>query len=278
MELPNLPDFQGPEGLSEIAVPIPCYLQLKMKKKYLILVVLMTGCTGEQKTDDKSKPALQEAKIVTESEGNCEKYAASPIGAPEAADTVFYFSTGKKLILCGSVEKEHGEKIYSEFVLSECGKESIVSFWGAVDQYKVSFKTDTLQLRKLELLAVGHKRELKKVGWLTEYFYYHGKNLQKAEKLNSGLKYSQRQIEQTLQEYESTQWFTQLTSPSDAYREEKMALANRLMIAAVSGSQKAEEYFFDFKSKFKPAGAYAEWYDEMEHLLKFAKEQTNNCG
>jgi hypothetical protein len=247
-----------------------------MKKKYLIFALLITCCTDEQKTDHKNKPALQEAKRATEPERNCEKCAASPFGTPEAVDTTFYFSNNKQLLLCGFSEKKDEEKVYSEFVLSECGQDTTIDFWGAVDNYKVSFKTDTLQLRKLELLAVGDKRELKEAEWLTEYFYYHGKSLQRIKKLNTRIKYNQIQIEQTLQEYGNTQWFTQLTSPSDEYREEKMALANRLMLAAISGNQKAEEYFFDFKSKFKPDGAYADWYNDMERLLKFAKEQTNS--
>jgi hypothetical protein len=175
-------------------------------------------------------------------------------------------------MLCGFSEKKAGEKIYSEFVLSECGQESIVDFRGAAENYKVSFRTDTLVLRKLELLAVGEKGELNEAEWLTEHFFYRGDNLQRVKKLNSGLKYSKRQIKQTLQEYESTQWFTQLTSPSFEHTEEKMALANRLMLAAASGSQKAEEYFVDFKSRFKPDGAYLEWYNEMTELLEFAKE------
>ncbi|MHC2991192.1 hypothetical protein OB13_06190, partial [Pontibacter sp. HJ8] len=68
------------------------------------------------------------------------------------------------------------------------------------------------------------------------------------------------QIDQTLLEYESTQWQTQ-NGASEEYTEKKMNLANSLMIAAASGSEKAEVYFQEFKNKFQPDGAYLEWYE-----------------
>ncbi|MBX0332689.1 hypothetical protein K3G39_05515 [Pontibacter sp. HSC-14F20] len=92
--------------------------------------------------------------------------------------------------------------------------------------------------------------------------------------MNLKIKYSQSQIDQSLREYKSTHWKSQ-NEASAEYTEEKMELGNRLLIAAVSGSEQAELYFKEFDSKFKPDGAYAEWYQQMAHMLEFSKEQKN---
>ncbi len=204
------------------------------------------------------------------SEADCDKCSASDYAESEP-DTAFIFSNGSELLLCGYSELKDGRKIYSEFVLSECGKDSIVDFWSAVEEYEILFEQDTLHLQKLELLALDNNREFVKKKWLTESLYYENGELKRTKKLNPEVKYSQRQTDQSLQEYESTHWKTQIEA-SEEYTEAKMELANRLLIAAVSGSEKAELYFKEFYSKFKPDGAYAEWYHEMADMLEFAKK------
>ncbi|GHA74551.1 hypothetical protein [Pontibacter akesuensis] len=238
-----------------------------MKNLYLLFVLLLAGCVPEQKSDTRQ---VVEVESTVKTKAECEKCPASNYAGPEP-DTVFTFSNGKKLLICGYSEILDNRKAYSEFILSECGNDSIVDFWGAVEAYEVEYASDTLQLQKIELLAVGDNRTLVKEKWLTEYFYYKEDILQREKKLNSKIGYSQSQIEQTLQEYEHTQWKTQNGS-SEAYTEEKMELANRLMIAAASGSGKAESYFKKFDSDFQPDGAYAEWYQQMADLLAFAKK------
>lgn len=61
--------------------------------------------------------------------------------------------------------------------------------------------------------------------------------------------------------------YTQNESTTEGYSEEKMALANRLMIAAISSNRKAEEYFKEYETKFKPDGAYSEWYKDMDAIV-----------
>ncbi len=167
------------------------------------------------------------------------------------------------------------KKVYSEFVISECGNNNLISFWGAIEKYEVYYLKDTLMLFKKELLAVGKNRELIENTSLIESFFYQDNKLQRVKKLNPKIKYSTNEIDKTLQEYVATAWKTQIEA-SEEYTEDKLRLANRLMIAAVSGSKKSEQYFREFPSKFRPDGAYSEWYREMESLLEFAEKQKNN--
>ncbi|RDV14670.1 hypothetical protein DXT99_13465 [Pontibacter diazotrophicus] len=241
-----------------------------MNNLYLLLFLLITGCAPKQQQEVVQVAETEEVGSTVASEGGCDKCAASKFVESEP-DTSFIFSNGSKLLICGYPELREGRKIYSEFVLSECGKDSIIDFWSAVEEYEIRYKQDTLQLQKLELLALGNNREFVKKKWLTEYFYYENGKLEREKKLNSEVKYSQSQVEQSLQEYESTQWQKQ-SGATEEYTENKMRLANSLMIAAASGSEKADVYFKEFKSKFQPDGAYLEWYEQMVGLLESAKK------
>jgi hypothetical protein len=240
-----------------------------MKNLYLLLSLFIAGCASEQQEVDQTADSVEVVSLGA-AEGNCDKCVDSQFAASEP-DTTFIFSNGSKLLICGYSELSEGRKIYSEFVLSECGKDSIIDFWSAVEEYEIIFEQDTLQLQKLELLALGNNLEFVKEKWLTEYFFYKNGKLQREIKLNPKVKYSQSQIDQSLQEYESTQWQKQVGA-NEEYTEKKMKLANNLMIAAASGSEKAEVYFKEFKSKFQPDGAYLEWYEQMVELLEIAKK------
>ncbi|MBF9254601.1 hypothetical protein I2I11_14950 [Pontibacter sp. 172403-2] len=240
-----------------------------MKNLYILLYILIAGCAPKQQ-GVVQVAETEEVSSTGADEGYYNKCAASEYAESEP-DTAFIFSNRSKLLICGYPELREGRKVYSEFVLSECGKDSIIDFWSAVEEYEIRFDQDTLQLQKLELLALGKNREFVKEKWLTEYFYYENGKLKREKKLNSEARYSQDQIDQSLQEYESTKWQTQ-NGATEEYTEKKMKLANSLMIAAASGSEKAEVYFQEFKSKFQPDGAFLEWYEQMAELLESAKK------
>ena len=241
-----------------------------MRKAYLLLTLLLAGCTVEQELMTDNPTNLGETVAGTESAAVCEACVASEFGVKQDPDTAFNFSNGKRLLICGYYEPENGRKVFSEFVLSECGDKDIVDFWEATERYEVEYNQDTLKLHKLELLALGPNRELVHSPWLTEYFYYKGNRLKRDLKLNTSIKYDQEQISETLQEYENTQWLALNAAPEE-YVEEKMVLANRLFVSAISGSAKAEDYFKEFNSKLKADGAYAEWYNQLVELQKAAR-------
>lgn len=251
-----------------------------MKNLSLLLVLLLVGCS--QKRGLENEQTVKKAEVIqpkeagaeTESKTKC-KACVESMYAETEPDTVFDFSGGHRLLICGGSEVQDRKKFYSEFVISECGNKTLIGFWGAVEKYEVEYIEDTLKLSKIELLAVGKNRELIEKTWLTESFFYQDNKLQRVKKFNPKIKYSTNEIERTLREFEATAWKIQIEA-SEEYTEDKLRLANRLMIAAISGSKKAERYFMDFYSKFRPDGAYSEWYHEMESLLEFAKEQKNN--
>jgi hypothetical protein len=241
-----------------------------MKNIALLLAVFLVSCGNEKLATTEN--IIQEVSSHNETAKSCSKCPES-IYADNEPKTAFEFSNGKKVLLCGYVEEQNRKKIYSEFVISECGTDSIIDFWSAVESYEVEFEADTLKLVKLKVLAIADSRALERSPWLTENFYYKGNILKRELRLNPKVRYSKNQIDETLKEYESTIWKTQNTSLSEEYNDDKMLLANRLMIAAISGSSKADSYFKDFDYKFKPDGAYAEWYEEMKELLKEGKEK-----
>lgn len=248
-----------------------------MKNLCLIFALLLVSCAKEQKLKKEQNNPQAEAKqtkevrTIVDSEKKC-KACVESIYAETEPDTIFDFSGGQRLLICGGSEVQDKKKVYSEFVISECGNNTLIDFWGAVEKYEVEYVKDTLKLSKIELLALGKNLALIEKTWLTESFYYQGNKLQRVKKLNPKIGYSQSQINKTLQEYEATKWKTQ-RGASQEYTEDKMRLANSLMLAAVSGSRKAEKYFMEFSSKFEPDGAYSEWYSEMKNLLEFAKNR-----
>ncbi|GAB3194312.1 hypothetical protein ABID22_000261 [Pontibacter aydingkolensis] len=243
-----------------------------MKKVYAFLALLLTGCTVEQELVTDNPTNTGEQVIASGvAAGGCEQCAASEFGVKQEPDTAFTFSNGKRLLICGYYELQDGKKVFSEFVLSQCGDRDIVDFWEAAERYEVVYTQDTLKLHKLELLALGANRELVRRPWLTEYFYYKGNRLKRDVKYNTTIKYNHDQISETLHEYENTTWLALSTAPEN-YEEEKMVLANRLLISAISGSDKAEEYLKDFNNKIKAEGAYAEWYTQIVELQKAAKK------
>ena len=73
-----------------------------------------------------------------------------------------------------------------------------------------------------------------------------------------------------IEEYETTVWLTQMED-NEYVGFQLMPLANKLMIAAISGSRESELKFKEFDTRVKPDGAKASWYLIMESILEYAK-------
>ncbi|MFC6997924.1 hypothetical protein [Rufibacter roseus] len=242
-----------------------------MKSFCLLLVLFIVGCSTDQLKEENTNSELAE---VTGVDGVCLKCAASSFAGSEP-EIFFDFANGKRVLICGGSDSLEGKQIFTDFVISECGRDSVLGFWSAVENYEVDFSHDTLMLKKIEALALGRNFELINFHWLTEFFYYKGNELQKKVRINPEVSYNQKKIEQTLVVFEKTNWHTQIGS-SEVDAQEKMQLANRLMLAAVSGSEIAEEYFKDFEKRFQPDGHFAEWYDEMAEMIELAKNSRED--
>ncbi|MBC5994925.1 hypothetical protein [Pontibacter cellulosilyticus] len=244
-----------------------------MKELYLMLTLLLAGQALEFiSVPEASVAARKEVTTVgnNASDVGCQKCAASEFGTKLEPDTAFNFTNGRRLLICGYYDVEAGRKVFSEFVLSECGDRRIIDFWEAAERYEIEFKQDTLKLHKVELLALGDNRELVNSHWLTEYYYYKGNRLKRDVKLSSGIKYSQHQIMETLREYENMEWQAQ-DSGSETDMQEKMALGIRLLIASMSGSYTAETYLEEYNNRLKAEATYTEKYRQLLAMQKAAK-------
>lgn len=160
----------------------------------------------------------------------------------EKADTTFYLSNGKIIVLCGYKNPESHPSTFSEFVLSVCGQDTVIDFWSAVLTCRLQVDKDTLIIDQLENLPTGKNFKFQETIWTTEKIYFSNevliRNLSTNEKIQ---KYSNQEIQQVLTEFESTK---------EGYEEEKMEIVYKLFIAAISGSETAKRYFYEFDNKF----------------------------
>jgi hypothetical protein len=189
--------------------------------------------------------------------------------------TVFTFSDSKRIAVCGfkDIHISESQAEYSEFVISECGVDTITGFWGAGENVIIFLDNDTLYLKLQEKLAIGKNFDLIQETWAVEYMYYYNGILQRKKAINPELRYTPDQVKATLKQYNKTKWISQAESKDLVKNERMMQLANQLMIAALSGSSIAEQYFYQFGKKFQPIGGYEEWYSDMTEMIDFAKNQ-----
>ncbi|MCY3713097.1 MAG: hypothetical protein OXH02_07395 [Gemmatimonadetes bacterium] len=125
-------------------------------------------------------------------------------------------------------------------------------------------------MNQLELLAMGENLEFVKFPWKIKAYYLEDEGFGYTERLYEKLRYDQQTIESVLKEYETTELRTQ-QEDWEYVDSVLMRLANTLLIAAISGSEKSEMYFKEFKTRVKPDGIYGSWYIIMDDILKFAK-------
>lgn len=187
---------------------------------------------------------------------------------------IFYFSGAKAIAITTAPDTfyDSGRRdIYSEFSIYECGSDTTIRFYGATERCKIDFAKDTLVIERMEQLAIGKSYEFVDTPWIADRYYYRMDRLQMQSEVLAACRYNEEAIKNTLQVYEHTQWSTQIGSDS-AKSEQMLSLANRLMLAAISGNATAKEYFAEFEKKFKPDGAYAEWYDDMAAMIEIAEQ------
>jgi hypothetical protein len=193
-------------------------------------------------------------------------------------NTVFTFSDNRRIVLCGfkNVDIPLSQAEYSEFVISECGIDTVTKFWGPSENVIAFLENDTLHFNYTERLATGANFDLTSTTWAIEYIYYDQGLLHLNKKMNPQLHYTPEQVKTTLAQYSKIKWKTQAETKDEKKAERMMQIANQLMVAAISGSYTAEKYFHQFAKKFQPTGGYAEWYSDMEDILDFAKNGSDS--
>ncbi len=189
-------------------------------------------------------------------------------------DSLFVFSNDKSICLNGWMVIQDGKQVFKEFDLLDCDIGVKLDGRGALEPCHVLFRNDTLWVNQLELLAMGENHKIVMFPWKIGAFYLAEEDgsFGYTEGLNENLRYDQQTIESILKEYENAEWRTQQEG-WEYVDFVLMPLANKLLIAAISGSEKSEMYFKEFEKKVKPDGAIALWYSIMERILKYAKER-----
>lgn len=174
-------------------------------------------------------------------------------------DTTFNFSNGKSIDLCGYVNPGT-PKTYSEFVLTVCGQDTIIDFWGAVKTCKIKVKNDTLFVENLYILPVGQSFKSKEIVWITDQIYFEGSKTARKKIINKAIPlYDKVKIESVLTEYK--------TSIPDV-NERRMDILTKLFVATISGNNEARLSFNDFQTKFGTLdGEYSEQYIELKEML-----------
>ncbi|MBL0140478.1 MAG: hypothetical protein IPP86_18430 [Bacteroidetes bacterium] len=177
------------------------------------------------------------------------------------ADTTFHLSNGKTIALCGFKNEGSKPTNYSEFVLSVCGQDTIIDFWGAVMTCQLKVQKDTLLVEELQNLPTGNNFKYRNTIWATEKIYFSGQNVFRKNEVNRNLrKYTGDEIKIVLKEFETAK---------PGLDESKMELANKLFISAISGNKLARQYFIEFNNKFGTLdGAYSEEYYDLRAMLE----------
>lgn len=177
------------------------------------------------------------------------------------ADTTFYLSYDKTIVLCGYKNPDNKPTTFSEFILSVCGQDTIIDFWGAVLNCRLKVNKDTLLVEQLQNLPVGTNFKFNETVWSTEKIYFSGQEIVRKFVVNRQIrKYNPDEIQSVLKTYETAE---------PELDESKMEIANKLFIATISGDNNARRYFNEFKNKFGTLdGAFAEEYSGLTAMLE----------
>ncbi len=177
------------------------------------------------------------------------------------ADTIFHLSNGKTIVLCGYKNPDSKPTTFSEFILSVCGQDTIIDFWGAVLTCRLKVNKDTLLVDELQNLPTGKNFKYQETVWKTDKIYFNEKRVVRKLVVNRKIrKYDQNEIQSVLKSYETAK---------SGLDDSKMVIANKLFIATISGDKKARQYFKEFKNKFGTLdGAFSEEYSDLTAMLE----------
>ena len=125
---------------------------------------------------------------------------------------------------------------------------------------RLQVRQDTLFVNRLVKLPNGKNFAYQENIWTTEKIYFNREKAIKKLSVNRKIKnYNQSQIKGVLRSYETTR---------GELDEQKMKMANQLLIATISGDQHARRCFKAFKNKFGILdGDFAEEYNGLVTML-----------
>jgi len=195
---------------------------------------------------------------------NCPSNTITHNGKP---DKIFKFPNGKSLALCGYSEIQNKQKVFSEFVIYNCGQSKAIAQWDATQTCTIQQKNDTLIVQEFYNIANGKDLSLKWKKFYTTKYYWQSSKLKDTSFYNNGLrKYSSIEIKKVLTQFENLK---------KIYNSENTLLVGqRLFWAYVSGNKKAGQYLEELAEKFGPFdGAVAEEFDDLIATYKHYKNK-----
>jgi hypothetical protein len=181
-------------------------------------------------------------------------------------DTIFHFSNGETIGLCGYREIDSLTKqiSFSEFFLFVCGQDSVISYGGwFLQNSKLRKVRDTLFLEDCPALPIGDNFSEEEIPWTIEKIFFINGKVKVEHTINRNIrKYSPKEIQAVLNEYEQIK-------PSHLNLDDNtVELASKLFIATISGNNKARKYFNDIPHKFAGLDAiYGEIYNDIKDKL-----------
>ncbi len=224
-------------------------ISIPMLVALLFAVLINTSATAQQGELNQ----LQRSTV-----GDCQ--CPENIYTSSAPNHTFTFSNDKQIVVCGYGVDEQQPDVLSEFVLAECGVDTVIDFWGAMTICRLGFKQDTLFVQELYELPTGDDFQLREIVWTIEEFSYKGGELMRKKRINRDLKlYDNATIENVLHRYKEA---------DNVLNEDKMLLADQLFTAALSAHAKAKSAFLDFRRRFPElSGAYLQQYRILTKML-----------
>ncbi len=171
-------------------------------------------------------------------------------------DTIYNFSKGKKIALCGY---RNDDETFSEFVLVNCQNKKIINSWGALETCKINLKNEVLYINELVEIPIK-SNEYEKITWSFFEIYFSDNNLKTKKYLNKDFpNYNPKKIEEIIKKYENQK---------KVINNQTMILINKLFICSISGSKKAKKYFNNVLSEYKFLdSAFKEEYNELKNML-----------
>jgi hypothetical protein len=234
--------------------PLPCAL--------LTVLSLATAC---QQQMESSTPAAAQS-IPIRPAGQCSCPAEVPM-ASTVPDSLFVFSAGPAVSVCGYKEKGNRQEFFSEFAVSTCQPRKVLKYWDIRERCRLVFRNDTLTVESLKNLPAGKNFTYEFVRFRIDRFYVQQGQVRQQSFLNKNLRaYSPEEIARVKKDYETT---------TAGKPDKRIELANRLLLSAFSGDQQAAVYFRQFTTKLPLEGAYAEEYADLQRMLRDWDRQAN---
>lgn len=183
------------------------------------------------------------------------------------ADTTFYLSNGKTIVLCGYKNPESKPTTFSEFILAVCGQDTIIDFWGAVQTCRLNVNKDTLFVSELKNLPTGKNFKYQETVWTTEKYSSMDRRLLENFSLTDKSKIQSRRNTNCVKSIRNSKVWTWRMQNGNC---------KQTIYCYNFGWQKARQYFKEFKNKFGTLdGAFAEEYSDLIAMLDLWDKKNN---